>query len=398
MSLPTVSPHKKGKKDSNTVAERVAWMSRTSDIFGSYMKTDMESYLSLIRRKIQEKCSTTQDLIYQIRRTKVGESAHVTPNEFRFTLIKFGIILPQPLVDKVFNIFDSDRSGTMDFDEFAMWIMNSEFRPVEKSKVKIDIETPEEILRKKILQHMQKNPNSFSFKKQVSYFEFVSDINRLNLGIADRDARNVFVAMDPYETGFISADQIKTFIHTGKIIISEPKLEIEPEPIPLVEAMVKVSGSSTKYLELCFSHIPIGKGVKMPFEEFRRCLLSSGMGKSLSDTKQLFNALGGKTAGGVDIDLLREHVRATSITTASVEPLDKKTTDTFTSTGRADRKLRDAMRKVYPIVTEDIQAAADPNDGYINASTLHQILLKKCLPLSFQDFRLITQQVNCVQN
>ncbi|RYY83156.1 hypothetical protein EON63_11880 [archaeon] len=80
---------------SGTVAERVSWMSRTSDIFGSHMRTDLESYLTLIRRKIQEKCATTAELISQIRRFKIGESAHVTPNEFRYTLIKFGIILPQ---------------------------------------------------------------------------------------------------------------------------------------------------------------------------------------------------------------------------------------------------------------------------------------------------------------
>jgi Ca2+-binding EF-hand superfamily protein len=31
------------------------------------------------------------------------------------------------LVDQIFHVFDTDKSGTMDFDEFAMWIMNSEF-------------------------------------------------------------------------------------------------------------------------------------------------------------------------------------------------------------------------------------------------------------------------------
>jgi hypothetical protein len=33
------------------------------------------------------------------------------------------------------NVFDRDRSsGTMDSDEFVMWIMNSEFKPTTKSK------------------------------------------------------------------------------------------------------------------------------------------------------------------------------------------------------------------------------------------------------------------------
>jgi hypothetical protein len=199
--------------------------------------------------------------------------------------------------------------------------------------------------------------------------------------------------LDPYETGFLSSDQIKTFIHTGRVVVSEPMREIEPESIPLHEAMVKISGSSTKYLELCFAHIPLGKGVKMPLEEFRRCLLSSGMGKSLSDTKQLFYALGGSATKGVDIDLLRQHVKATAIPTSAVVSLDKKKNDdSFLNTGRADRKLRDAMRKPYGEVLTYIQSATD-EDGYINADALHQILLRKCLPLTYQDFRLITQQV-----
>lgn len=57
---------------------------RTSDQFGSHERKDLDSYLTLIRRKIQEKCATTQDLIQQIRRNKIGDSGHVTPNEFRY--------------------------------------------------------------------------------------------------------------------------------------------------------------------------------------------------------------------------------------------------------------------------------------------------------------------------
>ena len=44
-------------------AERVAWRSPTSDVIGSYMREDVESYLALLRRKIQEKYKTNQDLV-----------------------------------------------------------------------------------------------------------------------------------------------------------------------------------------------------------------------------------------------------------------------------------------------------------------------------------------------
>ena len=55
-----------------------------------------------------------------IRRAKLSDHSYVTSAEFRITLIKFGILLSQDIVDSVFNVFDSDRSGTMDFDEFAL--------------------------------------------------------------------------------------------------------------------------------------------------------------------------------------------------------------------------------------------------------------------------------------
>ena len=67
------------------------WMNKTSDVFGSHQKTDIDSHLALIRRKIQERCSTTNELIQTIRRSKISDSIHVTPNEFRFTLINSDI-------------------------------------------------------------------------------------------------------------------------------------------------------------------------------------------------------------------------------------------------------------------------------------------------------------------
>lgn len=44
-------------------AERVAWRSPTSDIIGSHTKKDVEDYLSLVRRKIQEKYANVQELM-----------------------------------------------------------------------------------------------------------------------------------------------------------------------------------------------------------------------------------------------------------------------------------------------------------------------------------------------
>jgi hypothetical protein len=65
-----------------------------------------------------------------------------------------------------------------------------------------------------------------------------------------------------------------------------------------------VIGRSTKQLESSFAHIVLGEGVKITFDEFRRCLLNAGVGKNLYDVKQLFMALGGKAEGMADVDLL----------------------------------------------------------------------------------------------
>jgi hypothetical protein len=115
-----------------THAERISWMTRTSDVIGSFRNESADACTTLIRRKIQERCNTTQDLMSAIRRLKTGNTGYVTPNEFRLTLLKFGIIIPAHQLEQIFNLFDSDRSGTIDFDEFAMWIMNSEFRSVQQ--------------------------------------------------------------------------------------------------------------------------------------------------------------------------------------------------------------------------------------------------------------------------
>jgi hypothetical protein len=48
-------------------ADRVAWRFPTSDVYGSHSRSDLESYITLVRRKIQEKYFTVRDLIIGIR-------------------------------------------------------------------------------------------------------------------------------------------------------------------------------------------------------------------------------------------------------------------------------------------------------------------------------------------
>lgn len=387
-----------------TTAERVVWMTRTSDVLGSHLRTDLESYLTLIRRKIQEKCSTTAELITQIRRYKVGESGHVTPNEFRFTLIKFGIILPQVLVDRIFNVFDSDRSGTMDFDEFAMWIMNSEFRPAmadDNKKPEVERENPDLTLRKKLVKCIKEHPKVFSnMKKQVSFLEFISDVNRAHMPINDVEARAIFQLLDPHDHGFIESVLFTVFADSGQTEY-KPKPAQKDRRDPTEEEirvlMARAVGRNTRQLEKAFSHIKLGNGTKLPFEEFRRCLLNGGSGKNLQDIRELFMALGGSNTGLADVDFFFK-ILPPIIVDPNTEVSVKPTAPPGVSTSRADRRLRDSIRKCYKEVRHDIEREDSTASGYISAEKMYRILVKRCMPLTFEDFRFVVQQVSFCHN
>lgn len=377
-----------------TVAERVVWMSRTSDVLGSHYRSDLESYMELIRRRIQEKCATTVELITQIRRCKISEAAAVTPNEFRFTLIKFGITLDQSIVNRIFKIFDSDGSGTMDFDEFAMWIMNSEFQPKENIALTHKIDSPRTALRKKFLACVNAHSKCFAnMKKQISIIEFISEIQRKNMNLTEREARSVFQILDSGDTGYVNSAALVDYAKSG---MSEFKVAVErAAPIAadsLEDLLRKVVGRNTNALEQAFSHVTKGAGTKVAFDEFRRCLLNAGTGKNILDVRQVYNALGGKAYGGADIDLLFTSL-SPIIKDPRTEMSVKQGPSPFVSASRADRFLRESIRKSYKEVRNRI-AGADPQlTGYISSEKLYRIIVKKCTPLTLQDFRFITTHI-----
>jgi hypothetical protein len=64
---------------------------------------------------------------------------------------------------------------------------------------------------------------------------------------------------------------------------------------------------------------------------------------------------------------------------------------------RADRLLREKMRKCFKVVSSDIENSDQSNCGYIDADSLFKILVKRCMPLTFQDFRFVIQQVHSIR-
>jgi len=388
----------------------VKGFSRTSDIVGAHFKKDLDAYLTLIRRKIQEKVGTTQDLIQQIRRNKIGDSGLVTPNEFRYTLIKFGVILPQPLVDRIFNVFDSDRSGTMDFDEFAMWIMNAEFRPPfevtetpEEAKVRITT-ARNDVLRGKLNKCISLyGPVFKTMKRTISFTEWVSLVNRGSMPITEREARAIFLLFDPNDTGFMASAHLMQWSKTGDLTPPPPSAgsrnALALDDISLEEAIKKVAGKNLLMVEKSFIHLPQNEGVRIPFEEFRRCLLGNGLGRNILETRQLFNALGGKGhVGTCQIDELMRAVSNRGPENPQQMVSMKKERGQVANLNAADRRLREALRKCFGEFKGACIAADKSGSGYISAQDLHKQVLNICGAMSFQDFRYIVQNIHGTDN
>jgi Ca2+-binding EF-hand superfamily protein len=390
---------------SNVRAKRAKWMTRTSDILGQFTKTDIDSYLSLIRRKVQEKCNTIQDLMQHIRMNKINNGNHVTPNEFRYTLIKFGVILAQPLVDNIFRVFDTDRSGTMDFDEFAMWIMNSEFQPeiMDLHPGKAKHLSPDEILRSKLQKAINKFPQVFKvMKKRVNFMELVSDANRFDMGLTERDVRSIFLKFDIKDEGFIDSHKFKAWAETG-VVPKTPstadrharlvKTAVRPD---IKKSVFDICGRSTNLISDCFSHFPRGENVIIDFDEFRRCLLSRGLSKP-KETKALFFALGGEPGGRgtVNVDKLLDYLpsKESILQNSGTAPSFKMPQRDLVPVSRADRALREALRKRYKFIKGLFDRADYEGRGYLPVHTIYNIINEHVLPLSYQDFRHIMKNV-----
>ena len=71
--------------------------------------------------------NSTQDLIGLVRRVRMNDGKWVTPTELHKIFIKLGIYMSKEDSDRIFEHFDSDRSGSIDPEEFATWVMCSDF-------------------------------------------------------------------------------------------------------------------------------------------------------------------------------------------------------------------------------------------------------------------------------
>lgn len=319
-----------------------------------------------------------------------------------YTLIKFGVILPQPLVDRIFNVFDSDRSGTMDFDEFAMWIMNSEFRPLDETidPVAVKAEADKKVkdrLRTKLIKCIEQHRAIFTnFKKSISFQEWVSAVGRASMPITEREARAIFMLFDTEDTGFVKPKHLLSWASTGDLAPPPPSRDPtrEIQRLSIDEALFKVAGKDLLAVKESFAHLPHSAGVRIKFEEFRRCLLGNGLGSNIVDTRTLFISIGGESGTG-DIDVLRKHLRV-DVDNSSV--LAKKVKPQYVKSSHADRRVREALRKSFLELKDNVESADRTNSGYVPVEILHKLLLKLSVAISFQDFRYIIQHVEKKEN
>lgn len=280
----------------------------------------------------------------------------------------------------------------MDFDEFAMWIMNSEFQPSLKNRKRGAVDKVTAAIQG--IHHLLKHrEGSFRTKRNLSFTEFLSEMSRLEIDADDNDFRALFMAFDVDETGFIESDRIHHWINSGVI---EPRVrhdKFSANNLPSLQTIInKLGAQNTKHIEQCFLHIPEGKGIRMKIDEFRSCLLAFGLGKHIDDVHHLFYYVG-RDPNVIDMDELRKIFAPLPIETSFDEVSGKKIVPSTIRSSRADRFLRDAIRKSFPSVREDIAIADPDSTGYITSEDLHKIIVRRCMPLTFQDFRFILQQV-----
>lgn len=330
----------------------------------------------------------------------------------------------------------------MDFDEFAMWIMNSEFRPAIKSSKeeeemnntkKYSSQKQEDELKSKLKNIMQDYPLIFlNMKKKITYLEFIADISRVNLPLTEKEARLIFHYLDPNDKGQIESKLFKIWTESTKKHFddylrrknrsrnndnddekdsdkggnldsdsdSEDNIARAFKQKSLKEQLLLVIGRNTRQLENSFAHIR-ENNVFIPYEEFLRCVLNCGINCNKKLLRILFNNLSEETdrENNIRPDLSKNKKKLISITTFfnNLLPIIDDAGTVLTSNkqhnsilaSRAERHLKESMRKSFKVVKNDLEKEDPNNTGYVTSDVLYKIILKRCIPLSYEDFRWI---------
>jgi len=265
-------------------------------------------------------------------KTFKGTGSHrVSLIEFRKLLVKFGITLSVSETETVFSIFDTDRSGTLDFDEFANWIMSSKYRPRLK-----DITKEESYKTEKLRELLNKNitsfPQAFSLlesKTDIEFMDMVSNINRLNMSLTERDIRAIFLIFDPTSSGKVKSKSLFHWAKSGSLSRPESSLQ------------------DVDCVQECLPPLTPG----------------------LLDSKST-------------------HFKKTTFRRPTTQAQKAEMSAPSSSVLSAERRLRDLLKPGYKAIKRALLKGGQYAD-FIEPEKLHKIVLKYCSPISFTDFRLV---------
>ena len=295
-----------------------------------------------------------------IKTYKNSNNSRVSLMEFRYILVKFGIMLPMDVVENIFRIYDHDNSGSIDFDEFAAWIMNADYKKMDGgTRAKVQIPkvqrkpsvTPNEALRQKMLDSLSLYPQTFERllkKESVGYMDFMGDVNRLGMTtLTERDVREIYLLLDPNDTGHVGVPLLKTWYETG--VVGRPaytlKRQARKDP-------------------------PLGKKPLPPRS-------AKPLTSSITDSKNAhFRS--------------STYLRPVTNSEPLVEGERRQIGGIGSSVTSADRRLQDLLRKEFRLLKSSIERNANVDLlGYINSDLLYSLITRYCGTFSSADYRLV---------
>ncbi|KAJ0411161.1 hypothetical protein ATCC90586_005018 [Pythium insidiosum] len=199
----------------------------------------IQQILSKLREKLEQHTSKETDRFRQAFRI-FSKSTGITPPEFNAAMVKLGLKLTTRQLEELFELFDFDKSGDLDLNEFVQGVMLDDFSTKHwytiKDKHKVEesrralysmavqsvqsswtIAEIEQMLREKIEQRTSKSSDCFRqafriFKKVngIKPSEFHTALETIGLSLDRSQSDILFQRFDKNGSGDIDLDE---FIH-----------------------------------------------------------------------------------------------------------------------------------------------------------------------------------------
>jgi hypothetical protein len=202
---------------------------------------------------------------------------------------------------------------------------------------------------------------------------------------------------DPRKTDSINVAQVKRWLETGVIDVHTP-LGVPKSAPDINTALRRVCGRTPELLLKAFDYARGQKNVH--YNEFKTTVMSCGLGQNIEDVRNLFFALS-NGSDSADIDVLlaaaaRLQQAINFQASASTDTIGVKSDHaaSFSEQSRADRKIRQEIRRTFAHIRSALEYADTTKCGYIDADDLWALIVKHCTPLTYHDFRVAVKRVS----